>query len=74
VRAGSKHLALAARTMTLECKAAKPTEAVANFTLTSTAKQLLQKHGASVKLTVRVYATGTPARAALASATVRGRA
>ncbi len=73
VQAGSKHLALTGHTLTLDCKAAKPTEAAASFSLSSAAKKLLGKHGASVKLTVRVYASGTAAHAALASATLRGR-
>jgi hypothetical protein len=73
VQAGAHHMALTARTSTLACKTAKPAEAAASFTLTSAAKKLLREHGASVKLTVRVYATATAKSAALASATLRGR-
>jgi hypothetical protein len=74
VQAGKQHLALTARTLTLKCKAAKPSEATASFKLSRTAKKLLRKHGASVKLTVRAYATGAAVHGLLASATVRGSA
>jgi hypothetical protein len=73
IAAGKKRLTLAARTLTLKCNAAKATEATASFKPTKAAKQLLSQHGASVKLSVRVYATGAAAGAQLASATVRGR-
>jgi hypothetical protein len=73
ITAGKKHLTLAARTLTLKCNAAKATEATASFKPTNAAKQLLSQHGASVKLSVRVYATGATAGTTLASATVRGR-
>jgi len=73
VRAGTKHLSLTARTLTLKCKAAKTTEAAATFTLSSAARKLLRKHGVSVKLTVRVYATAAAAAVAVASATLPGR-
>lgn len=73
VQAGAKSMSLTARRLTLNCKAAKPTETAASFTLSSAAKKLLGKPGASVKLTVRVYAPGTAARSALATATLRGR-
>ncbi len=72
VQVGKKRLALAARALTLECKAAKATAAAASFKLTPAAKKLLGRHGASVKLTVSVYATGTAAGTRLAGATLRG--
>jgi hypothetical protein len=71
---GRKHLTLAARTAKLACGAAKPTEATASFKLTRAAKQLLHERGASVKLTVRVYATGAAAGTRLAGGTLRGSA
>jgi hypothetical protein len=70
VRAGAKHLALAARTLALKCNAGKAVEASASFKLSDAAKQLLAKRGASVKLAVGLYASATQ----LASGTVRGRA
>jgi hypothetical protein len=74
VAAGKKHLALIARSIMLSCEAAQPTEMAARFTLTVAARKLLGHRGASVKLTVRVYATGTPAGTLSASAIVPGRA
>jgi hypothetical protein len=74
VSAAGKRLALAARTVTLRCDTAAPTEAAASFKLTRAAKQLLLTRGASVKLSVRVYAAGPAAGTRLASATVRGTA
>jgi hypothetical protein len=73
VRAGKSHLALAARTLTLKCKAGKATEASASFKLSSAAKTLLAQHGASVKLAVRAYALASAGGKALASATLPGR-
>ncbi len=72
LRAGHKHLALTAPAVALKCKPGKATEAAAAFKLTNAAKKLLRKHGAAVKLTVRVYTSGAPAAGRLASATVRG--
>jgi hypothetical protein len=72
VQVGKKRLALAARAVTLKCKAAKTTPAVASFRLTPAAKKLLGRRGASVKLTVSVYATGAAAGTRLAGATLRG--
>jgi hypothetical protein len=72
VQAGKKRLTLAARALTLKCKAAKATGAVAAFKLTPAAKKLLGRHGASVKLTVSVYATGAAAGTRLAGATLHG--
>ena len=72
VRAGKTHLTLTARTLTLECNAAKPSEVTARFRLSQAAKKLLRKHGASVKLTVLAYVTGAAAHSPLASASVRG--
>jgi hypothetical protein len=72
VHSGQKRLTLAASTLTLKCKAAKATEATASFTLSSAAKKLLAKHGASVKLTVRVYGTASGAGTQLANAILRG--
>ncbi len=72
VQAGKKRLALTARTLTLKCKAAKATAATASFTLTPAAKKLLGRHGARVKLTVSVYATGAAVGTRLAGATLRG--
>jgi hypothetical protein len=74
VRAGKSHLALVARTLTLNCKARKSTEATASFTLSSAAKQLLARHGASVKLSVRAYASASAGGKPLASATLHGSA
>jgi hypothetical protein len=73
VRAGKQHLALNARTLTLKCSAGKVTEGVASFKLSSAAKGLLAKHGASVKLAVRVYGAGSAAGKQLAGANLRGR-
>ena len=73
VQAGKKRLALTARTLTLKCKAAKATAAAASFKLTPAAKKLLGRRGASVKLTVSVYATGAAAGTRLAGATLRGK-
>jgi hypothetical protein len=70
--AGKQHATLAARTVTLRCKAAKGTEATASFKLTGAAKKLLARHGTSVKLVVHVYATGSAAGTPLASATLHG--
>jgi hypothetical protein len=72
VQAGKKHLALAAPALTLKCKAAKATAAAASFKLTPAAKKLLGRRGASVKLTVSVYATGAGAGKRLTGATLRG--
>jgi hypothetical protein len=72
IQVGKKRLVLAARALTLQCKAAKAIAAVASFRLTSAAKKLLGRRGASVKLTVSVYATGAAAGARLAGATLRG--
>jgi hypothetical protein len=74
VRAGKSHVALAARTLTLKCSAGKATEASASFKLSSAAKLLLAKHGASVKLSVHAYAPASAGRKSLASATLHGRA
>lgn len=71
--AGKKRLTLAAHALTLKCRAAKATEATASFKLTASAKELLARHGTSVKLAVRVYATVPAAGGLLASATLRGR-
>jgi hypothetical protein len=73
VRAGKSHLALAARMVTLKCKAGKATEASASFKLSGAAKKLFATHGASVKLAVRVYAPANRGGKALASATLLGR-
>jgi hypothetical protein len=73
IAAGKKHVTLTARTLTLKCKAAKATEATASFRLSNAAERLAGSHGARVKLTVRVYATGSAAGTQLASGTVRGR-
>jgi hypothetical protein len=72
LQAGKKHLALPARPLTLQCQATKATAATASFSLTPAAKKLLSRHGASVKLTVSVYATGAAAGTRLAGATLRG--
>jgi hypothetical protein len=73
VRAGKSHLALAARTLTLKCKAGKSTEATASFELSAPAKQLLAKHGVSAKLAVRAYAPASAGGKLLTSATLPGR-
>ncbi len=72
IQVGKKRLALTARALTLKCKAAEATAAAASFKLTPPAKKLLSRHGASVKLTVSVYATGAAAGTRLAGATLRG--
>jgi hypothetical protein len=74
IQVARRHVTLLARTATLSCSAAKPTEAVASFALTRAAKKLLRVRGASVKLAVSVYASGTAAGKRLASATLRGSA
>jgi hypothetical protein len=73
VRAGRRHVSVAGRKRMVACRAGKPVEGVVSFGLTRVAKQLLKQHGASVRLTVLVYATGAAGRGRLASATVRGR-
>jgi hypothetical protein len=73
-RAGKSHLALAARTVTLKCSASKAIEVSASFKLSSAAKLLLAKHGASVKLGVHAYAPASAGGKPLASATLHGRA
>jgi hypothetical protein len=70
VRAGKKRLALTARALTLKCSAGKPVEASASFKLNGAAKKLLALHGASVKLAVRAYASGTAAGTRLANTAV----
>jgi hypothetical protein len=72
LRAGQSHLALAARTLTLKCKAGKATEASAGFKLSAAAKKLLARRGASVKLAVRANAPTSAGGEVLASATLHG--
>lgn len=70
VTAGRKHAAISGDAQKLSCKSGRASETIVAFRLSRAVKRLLSRHGAGVRLTVRVSMAG----AVVASGVLRGRA
>ena len=74
VRARKKHQTIVSAAVTVRCAVGSATETAIRFKLSAAAKRLLRTRSASVKLAVRVYASGSPSGAAVGGGSLRGRA